>query len=115
MYKKVDETEQNKRQIVETVNLVAEQIIRTERQNSILVTIVLQNVATLHYHHFFNCNKLKYCLLKAKAKKRFILTIANLTCNTDNLGPIYTWRTLTGVKLSNNRTQYSSPEIFLTV
>jgi len=28
------------------------------------------------------------------------------------IGPVYTWRTLTGVKLNNNRTQYSRPEIF---
>jgi len=28
------------------------------------------------------------------------------------LGLIYTWHTLTGVKLNNNSTQYSSPEIF---
>jgi len=28
------------------------------------------------------------------------------------LGPVYTWRTLTGVKLNNNWTQYSSPEFF---
>jgi len=28
------------------------------------------------------------------------------------LGPVYTWRTLTGVKLNNNWTQYSSSEIF---
>jgi len=27
-------------------------------------------------------------------------------------GAIYTWRTLTGVKLNNNRTQYSNPEMF---
>jgi len=26
--------------------------------------------------------------------------------------PVYTWRTLTGVKLNNNRTQYSRPGIF---
>jgi len=29
-----------------------------------------------------------------------------------DLGPVYTWRTLTGVKLNNNFTQYSSPEMF---
>jgi len=29
------------------------------------------------------------------------------------LGPIYTWRTLTGVNLNNNWTQYSRPAIFL--
>jgi len=28
------------------------------------------------------------------------------------LGSVYTWRTLTGVKLNNNWTQYSRPEIF---
>jgi len=28
------------------------------------------------------------------------------------LRPIYTWRTLIGVKLNNNWTQYSSPENF---
>jgi len=27
-------------------------------------------------------------------------------------GPIYTWRTLTGVKLNNNWTKYSRPAIF---
>jgi len=27
------------------------------------------------------------------------------------LGLVYTWRTLTDVKLNNNRTQYSSPAI----
>jgi len=27
-------------------------------------------------------------------------------------GPIYIWRTLTGVNWNKNRTQYSSPEIF---
>jgi len=27
-------------------------------------------------------------------------------------GPIYTWRTLTGVNLNNNWAQYSSPEFF---
>jgi len=32
-----------------------------------------------------------------------------------DLGPVYTWRTLTGVKLNNNRTQYSSPEFFGSV
>jgi len=26
--------------------------------------------------------------------------------------PVYTWRTLTGVNLNNNRTQYSKPAIF---
>jgi len=28
------------------------------------------------------------------------------------LGPVYTWRTLTGVKLNTNCTQYSCPESF---
>jgi len=28
------------------------------------------------------------------------------------LGPIYTWRTFTGIKLNNNWTQYSRPGIF---
>jgi len=28
------------------------------------------------------------------------------------LGPVYTWRTLIGVKLNNNWTQYSRPPIF---
>jgi len=28
------------------------------------------------------------------------------------LRPVYTWRTVTGVKLNNNWTQYSSPEFF---
>jgi len=28
------------------------------------------------------------------------------------IGPIYTWRTLTGIKLNNNRAQYSRPAIF---
>jgi len=27
-------------------------------------------------------------------------------------GSVYTWHTLTGVKLNNNRTQYSRPPIF---
>jgi len=31
------------------------------------------------------------------------------------LSPVYTWRTLTGVKLNNNRTQYFRPAIFLAV
>jgi len=31
---------------------------------------------------------------------------------TIRLGPVYTWRTLTGIKLNNNRIQYSSSEIF---
>jgi len=30
----------------------------------------------------------------------------------DFLGPVYTWRLLTGVKFNNNWTQYYSPEIF---
>jgi len=30
----------------------------------------------------------------------------------NQLSPVYTWRTLTGVKLNNNQTQYSGPEIF---
>jgi len=37
--------------------------------------------------------------------------IVSIDANCD-LGPIYTWRTLTDVKLNQNRTQYSSPEIF---
>jgi len=28
------------------------------------------------------------------------------------VSPVYTWRTLTGVKLNNNRTQYFWPAIF---
>jgi len=35
--------------------------------------------------------------------------------NTTTIGSIYTWRTLTGVKLHNNRTQYSRPAIFFVV
>jgi len=31
---------------------------------------------------------------------------------TNSLGPVYTWRTLTGVKLNNNWTQYAWPAIF---
>jgi len=31
------------------------------------------------------------------------------------LGLVYTWRTLTGVKLNNNRNQYSKQAIFLPV
>jgi len=31
--------------------------------------------------------------------------------NKTTSGPIYTWRTLTGVNLNNNWIQYSSPEI----
>jgi len=30
-----------------------------------------------------------------------------------SLRPVYTWRTLTGVKLNNNWAQYSRPAIFL--
>jgi len=30
-------------------------------------------------------------------------------------GPIYTWRTLTGVKLNNNWTHYSRPAMFGSV
>jgi len=31
------------------------------------------------------------------------------------LGSVYTWRTLTGVKLNNNRTQYSRTAIFFGI
>jgi len=37
---------------------------------------------------------------------------ASLAFNAQHLGPVYTWRTLTGVKLNNNWTQYSSPAVF---
>jgi len=41
-----------------------------------------------------------------------MLPVGTLSALPD-LGPVYTWCTLTtGVKLNNNQTQYSSPEIF---
>jgi len=42
-------------------------------------------------------------------KNDVILSVRKHHCT---LGPDYTLRTHTGVKLKNNRTQYSSPEMF---
>jgi len=38
-------------------------------------------------------------------------TVCNLEHSSD-IGPVYTWCTLTGVKLNNNITQYSRAAIF---
>jgi len=41
------------------------------------------------------------------------LLIRKLTYHVvEHLGPVYTWRTFTGVKLNNNWTQNSRPAIF---
>jgi len=48
----------------------------------------------------------------------YLLHLLEKWCQSENisaasdLGPVYTRRTLTGVKLNNNRTQYFSSEIF---
>jgi len=34
------------------------------------------------------------------------------SCKLYAFGPVYTWRTLTGIKLNNNWTQNSKPAIF---
>jgi len=41
-----------------------------------------------------------------------IYSILRTYAEQNEKGPVYPWLTLTGVKLNNNWTQYSSPAIF---
>jgi len=47
-----------------------------------------------------------------KGNPRYVAFTLYFLIPSKGLGPDYTWCTLTGVKLNNNRTQYSSPDIY---
>jgi len=83
-------------------------------KNCLFLAVTYKKCFTYSYEIHQYCLPNNYSFSYAMASDLyFIVETFWFTVHRNLLGPFYTWRTLTGVKLNNNWTQYSMPASFL--